>query len=86
MGAEHNFSCGLCDDPRQWYLSVKEEMINMGGVKSRYDDAIFFWHNNKMLQGTLSSHGDNLFWSGTEWFHKNITDHIGKKFALSKEE
>ena len=35
-------------------------MINMGGVKTRYD-AIFFWHNNKILQGTLSSHGDDIF-------------------------
>ena len=32
-----------------WYLSVKEELINRGGVKSRHDDAIFFWHNNQLL-------------------------------------
>ena len=39
---------GLCDTPRAWYLSVNEESINTGGVKSRHDDAIFFWHNNQL--------------------------------------
>ena len=56
---------GLCDAPRVWYLSVKEELINTGGVKSRYDDAIFFWHNNQLLQGILSSHVD-IFFFGQE--------------------
>ena len=77
---------GLCDAPRAWYLSVKEELINKGGVKSRYDDAIFLWHNNQLLQGILLSHVDNFFWSGTEWFQKNIIDHMRKKLAISKEE
>ena len=27
-----------------------------------------------------------FFWSGTEWFLKNIMDHIRKKFAISKKE
>ena len=57
---------GLCDAPKAWYLNVKEELINTGGVKSRYDDAIFFWHNNQLLQGILSSHMDDFFWSETE--------------------
>ena len=48
---------GLCDAP----LSVKEELINTGGVKSRYDDVIFFWHNNQLLQGILLSHVDDFF-------------------------
>ena len=77
----------MCDTPKAWYLSVKEELINPKEAKSRYDDGIFFWHNNVLLQGILSSHVDNVFfWSGTEWFQKNIIDHIRKKFAISKEE
>ena len=41
-------------------MSVKEELINPKGAKSRYDDGIFFWHYNELLQGILSSHGDNV--------------------------
>ena len=77
---------GLCDAPRTWYLSVKEELINTGGVKSRYDDTIFYWHKNQLLQGILLSHEDDFSWSRTEWFKKNIIDHIREKFAISKEE
>ena len=77
----------LCDTPRTWYFSVKVGSINMGRVKSRYDDANFFWHNSQLLQGILSSHLDDYFWSETERFHKNVTDHnIRKKFAIKKEE
>ena len=77
---------GLCDTPSAWYLSLNEESINMGGVKSRYDGAVFFWHNNQLLQGILSSHVDNFFWSGTEWFQKNIIDHSRKKYTINKKE
>ena len=52
---------GLCDAPRVCYLSAKEELINTAGVKSRYDHAIFFWHNNQLLQCILLSHVDNFF-------------------------
>ena len=73
--------------PRTWYFSVKVGSINTGRVKSRYDDAIFFWHNSQLLQSILSSHLDDYFWSETERFHKNVTDHnIRKKFAIKKEE
>ena len=33
---------GLCDAPREWYLSVKKELLATGCVKSRYDDTIFY--------------------------------------------
>ena len=36
---------GLCDAPKAWYLSVKEELINTG-VEGRHNNAIFFWQYN----------------------------------------
>ena len=76
---------GLCDTPRAFYLNLEEDLINSGD-KCRYDDIIFFWHNNQLLQSILSSHVDDFIWSGTERFQKNSIDHIRKKFAISKEE
>ena len=29
---------------------------------------------------------NNFFWSGTEWFRKDIIDHIRKKYTINKEE
>ena len=34
---------GLCDAPRAWYLSIKEEIVKTGCKKSKFDDAIFFF-------------------------------------------
>ena len=76
---------GLCDAPRAWYLSMMGELIKTGGVRSKYDNAIFYWHQNNVLQGMLSSHVDDFCWAGTEWFKENVIDIIRSKFAVSKE-
>ena len=46
---------GLCDAP-----SVKKELLATGCVKSRCDDAIFYWHKENTLQGILSAHVDDF--------------------------
>ena len=76
---------GLGDAPRAWYLCVKEELLKTGGIKSTYDNAILYWHQKNQLQGILSSRVDDFFWEGTEWFIDNVTEHIRKKYAISKE-
>ena len=53
---------GLCDAPRAWYLSVKQELRKTGRTKSKYDGAIFYWYNGSKLEGILTSHVDHFFW------------------------
>ena len=77
---------GLDDVPGVWYLCVKEELLKTGGIKKKYDNAIFYWHQNNRLQSILSSHVDDFFWAGTEWFIENVIENIRKKYAISKEE
>ena len=77
---------GLGDAPRAWYLCVKDELLKIGGKKSKFDNAIFFWHLNDKLQGILSLHVDDFCWAGTEWFRQKVIDHLRKKFLISKEE
>ena len=76
----------LCDTLRAWYSSVKQELIKTGGAKSKYNGAIFYWHNGSKLEGILSSHVENFFWAGTSWFYAHDIDHLRKKFVISKEE
>ena len=40
---------GLNDASRAWYLCVKEELLKTDGIKSSYDNAIFYWHHNNRL-------------------------------------
>ena len=77
---------GLCDAPREWYLSVKKELLATGCVKSRYDDAIFYWHKENTLQDILSAHVDDFCWAGTKLFQNIVINHIQNVFTASKEE
>ena len=77
---------GLGDTRRAWYLCIKDELLKIGGMKSKFDNAIFYWHLNDKLQGVLSLHVDDFCWAGTEWFRQKVIDHIQKRFLISKEE
>ena len=67
-------------------LSVKKELLAPGGVKSRYDDTMFYWHKENTLQGTLSAHVDDFYWAGTKLFQNMLINHIQNAFTVSKEE
>ena len=40
---------GLNDAAREWYLKVKEAMVEMGGKRSTLDNAILFWRDGQTL-------------------------------------
>ena len=76
---------GLCDELRAWYFSAKEELINTGVNKSRYNDTIYLCHNDRLLQNVLLSHVENVFCAGTEWFQNNVVNVIKKKLSIKEE-
>ena len=55
---------------------MKKELLATGCVKSRYDDAIFYWHRKNTLQGILSAHIDDFCWAGTKLFQNIVINHI----------
>lgn len=65
----------LCDAPKKWYLNVKKELLATRCVKSIYDDAIFYWHIESMLQSVLCAHLDDFCWAGTDLFQKIVIDY-----------
>ena len=77
---------GLCHAPREWYLSVKKELLATGCVKSRYDDAIFYWHKENTLQDILSAHVNDFCWAGAKLFQNIVINQIRNGFTVSKEE
>lgn len=44
---------GLCDVPRAWYLNVEKVLEEAGAKKTKFNDAIFHWHNNDKLKAFL---------------------------------
>ena len=48
---------GLCDAPRSWYKRVDAELKRLDGVVSKFDNALFIWHNDSgLLEGILAMH------------------------------
>ena len=77
---------GLSDASRVWYLRVKEELFKAGTEMCKYNEAIFYWRSQNILQGIISCHVDDFCWGGTELFKKNVIDAIKAKFHISQEE
>ena len=76
---------GLVDASRTWYLKVKNELSSLGAKKSIYDNALFYWQHENVMQGFMCCHVDDFFCSGIELFHSNVIASLKKNFSLSKE-
>ena len=77
---------GLNDAPRAWYERVEQELVQLGGKSSIYDDAMFMWHdNNGELIGLLVSHVDDFVYCGTAFWHRSVMDKMIAKFNISSQ-
>ena len=76
---------GLNEAARMWYLRVSNELVSIGMTKSKYDEAIFFWHCHDKLQGVMSAHVDDFFWAGTDQFKTMVIQKLTKQFQISCE-
>jgi hypothetical protein len=52
---------GLREASRKWYDRVKIELEAIGMVKSKYDEALFYWNNGDACQGIIAIHVDDFF-------------------------
>ena len=78
---------GLCDAPRaSWYLRIKEVLENSGMLKSKFDNAIFYWLSNGNLEGLLCCYVDNFARGGPITFEKHIINVLKETFSVSSQE
>ena len=74
---------GLKDASRQWYLTLKEEITKLGGEVSAHEPGLFFFHSkNNALTGVMPCHVDDLLWSGTGTFKRDIVRRLHDKFVV----
>ena len=77
---------GLNDAPREWYNKVTEELILLGAVRSKLDNAMFMWYNDKNeVIGHLVSHVDDFVYGGTEKWQEDVIENLKRKFSISAE-
>ena len=77
---------GLCVAPRAWYLSINEVLEKPGILKSKFDNAIFYWRSNKKLEGVLRCLVDHVAWGGCINFEKQIINVLKENFPVSSQE
>ena len=64
---------------------MREELAKLNVSKSKFDDAIFYYHKNNNLEGIVSTHVDDVFWGGTQAFQENVIGFLKNIFRISKE-
>ena len=59
-------------------LREKKELPKTGDIKSKYNKAIFCWHQNNQLQGILSSRVNDFFWAGRNGLLRMLLNILGR--------
>lgn len=76
---------GLADAPRAWYEKVVEELRDLGGVLSRYDQSLFLWHVNGSLDGIVVLHVDDFIYCGSDSWLVSVVMRIEEKFEVGRQ-
>ena len=76
---------GLNDASRKWYLRIKGSLEKYGAKMSIYDEALFFYYQEKVLSGLVCLHVDDFFHCGTSKFNQYVISKVKEEFEISKE-
>ena len=77
---------GLCDAPRKWYERVVKELQNLTGTVSKFDKALFLWHEREALVGILAVHVDDFVHCGNNGWYSLAMQKLIDSFKISKSE
>ena len=65
------------DSSRQWYLTLKETLIQLQCQMSRSDKSMFYYYMDNKLH---VMHVNDIIYAGTEKFRRNVIVKLTKKF------
>ena len=78
---------GLGDASRQFYLSVREEMQNLGCMQCTVEPSLFYkLSGNGELEGILVSHIDDFLHAGTDLFRELVMKPLRTRFVAGRVE
>ena len=76
---------GLKDGARQFFISVKEELLKLGFKQCTLDPAIFYVRKDEQLRGIICCHVDDIVHSGDMYFETFIQT-LNQRFYAGKVE
>ena len=76
---------GLKDSAKNWYCSLKTELLALGCVESILDPTVYCYYENEELKGLFICHVDDFLYGGCgdEKFKNNVIDNIIQKYDIS---
>ena len=75
---------GLNDGARNFFLSVKQNLLNFKCVHSKLDPAIFYFKKDNDIQGIICCHVDDFLHAGTNDFEQSVMDKLRSRFTPGK--
>ena len=75
---------GLNDASRNWYFSVKDELLRLKMKQSKLDNALFRYYRDEHLEGLLLLHVDDFLFSRTKSFNDEVIERLSKRFNVGK--
>lgn len=76
---------GLVDASRNWFFSVKKELVQLKCEQSKLDPALFYWHQEEKREGLFLMHVDDFLWAGHDRFKEEVISPLRLKFHCGKE-
>ena len=74
---------GLNQASRQWYDRVNQELCKLGMIRSKYDEALYYWRSrDNKCEGIIAIHVDDFLYGGTGRFHKTIIEPLKSVFVI----
>lgn len=77
---------GLNDGARQFYLSVRKCLLDLGCQQSLLDPAVFYYKNGGELLGVICCHIDDFLHAGFDRFESDIIVKLTQHFLAGKVE
>ena len=73
---------GLSDAPCSWYARVMDDFEKLKVKTNFYDHALYFWHEDGILQGIIASHIDDFIFGGSKMFISKVINPLKGSFVL----
>ena len=74
---------GLKDGARQFFMSVREELLKLGCIQYDLDPAMFYLKKNGQLNGIICCHVDDFLHAGDEHLD-SVMSKLRKRFSAGK--
>ena len=77
---------GLNEASRHWYERASNELIAAGAKKSKFDEALYYYHSRGKSHGLVGLHVDDFMYGGTKFHDEQIIDTFRDKIVIGNEE